>query len=113
MTVNDPSTPETAPDGPQERLEGGSATPAPPDRQNGAQASADGLGDGREPDDTDEDWAGPLIPTALMDAIHQVEAQQKQDAEALAALPFTGPTIAEAVVHDRRWWNGEKAGEGQ
>lgn len=37
-------TDQKAAEGPQERPEGGSATPRPPKGQNGAQAGADGLG---------------------------------------------------------------------
>ncbi|MEV5189285.1 hypothetical protein [Streptomyces werraensis] len=36
-------TDQNAPEGPQERPGGGSATPRPPGTENGAQAGADGL----------------------------------------------------------------------
>ncbi|MGQ5576291.1 hypothetical protein [Streptomyces sp. ECR3.8] len=104
-------TDQKAPEGPQERPEGGSVSLAPSEPLTGAQVGADGLAVTPDPEDTDDDWDGPLVPAALMDAIHQVEAQQKRDEEALAQLPFAGPTVAECAEADRRWWNGEKAGE--
>lgn len=102
--TDQPSTPETTPGSYEERPEGQLSTPATP-------RGADGLDDGRESDDADTTWSGPLVPDALMEAIHQAGEQQKQDTETFAALPFAGPTVAECAEADARWWGGEKDGE--
>ena len=49
-------TDQKTPDGPQERLEGGSATPAPPEELNGPQKGAEGLGTQQQPRGP-VDWA--------------------------------------------------------
>jgi hypothetical protein len=52
MTHTDPNTrqaPENAPSGPQDGLNGGSGMREASEAGNGAQAGADGLGDGQEP----------------------------------------------------------------
>ncbi|MEU2566590.1 hypothetical protein [Streptomyces althioticus] len=104
-------TDQNAAEGPQERPEGGSAGLGPSEPLTGAQAGAGGLDAIPDLDDTDDDWDNPLVPAVLMDAIHQAEAQQKQDAEALAQLPFAGPTVAECAEADRLWWTTQKHGE--
>jgi hypothetical protein len=106
-------TDQNAAEGPQERPEGGPAGLGSSEPLTGAQAGADGLDATPDLDDTDDDWDGPLVPAVLMDAIHQAEAQQKQDAEALANLPFAGPTVAECAAQDRAYWTDKHAGEGQ
>ncbi|WP_442803628.1 hypothetical protein OG411_29855 [Streptomyces pseudogriseolus] len=96
-------TDQKTPESPQERPEGGSAVLESPEGQNGPQAGAESLDVERECDDDEDAWDGPLVPAALMDAIHQAEAQQKQDEKALAELPFAGPSIRECAEADRRW----------
>ncbi|MEU2316585.1 hypothetical protein ACFY7X_13630 [Streptomyces althioticus] len=86
-------TDQKAAEGPQERPEGGLAGLAPPEPLTGAQTGADGLAhsctncEGVDPD------------TCLINPGRHLH------------LHNAGPTVAECAEADRRWWNGEKAGE--
>ncbi|MEU0847695.1 hypothetical protein ABZ387_06970 [Streptomyces flaveolus] len=75
-------------------------------------------GDCGKPIDDEDDFTGPLVPPALMDAIRDAEAEQERTRASLDALPDrsahnAGPSVAEAAADDRAYWERKDAEEGQ
>ncbi|MGA5372318.1 hypothetical protein ACPCSD_14720 [Streptomyces griseoincarnatus] len=109
-------TDQKAPEGPQERPEGGSATPHPPEGGNGAQTDADGVQRHERHVHVTirhrDAYTANRQALSLVDWIRAEfpELEATTDAHEWPAHN-AGPTVAECAEADRRWWNGEKAGE--
>lgn len=118
MTVNEPSTPETAPDGPQERPEGRSATPVPPESLSGPQKGAESLRLRERHVHVvirhRDAYTANRQALSLVDWINAEfpELDVTTDAREWPAHN-TGPTTAECAAHDRAYWTDKHAGEGQ
>ena len=112
-------TDQKTPESPQERPEGGSATPSPPEGENGAQAGAQRfVVDGVEMVDDGPPHNGPLCFGPTGDWL----CRQRADNGHSDCTPYVegtylrpahnaGPTVAECAAQDRAYWTDKHAGE--